>query len=119
MTMVDDLKAITTAARYGDALHFIRSLPRKFNSVSGELHHPEAVQLSGGQWQRVALLRAFMRLSSADLMLLDEPAIHLDYSLGLFAWAICLRASGRRRPEPLFALASGSCRRPAFFLFQR
>ena len=78
MTMVDDLKAITTAARYGDALHFIRSLPRKFNSVSGELHHPEAVQLSGGQWQRVALSRAFMRLSSADLMLLDEPSASLD-----------------------------------------
>jgi ATP-binding cassette, subfamily B, bacterial len=34
--------------------------------------------LSGGQWQRLALSRAFMRLSSADLLLLDEPSASLD-----------------------------------------
>lgn len=34
--------------------------------------------ISGGQWQRLALSRAFMRLTSADLLLLDEPSASLD-----------------------------------------
>jgi ATP-binding cassette, subfamily B, bacterial len=36
------------------------------------------VDLSGGQWQRLALSRAFMRASSADLLVLDEPSSSLD-----------------------------------------
>jgi ABC-type multidrug transport system fused ATPase/permease subunit len=36
------------------------------------------VDLSGGQWQRLALSRAFMRASSADLLVLDEPSSALD-----------------------------------------
>jgi ATP-binding cassette subfamily B protein len=36
------------------------------------------VDLSGGQWQRIALSRAFMRASSADLLILDEPSSSLD-----------------------------------------
>jgi ABC-type multidrug transport system fused ATPase/permease subunit len=36
------------------------------------------VDLSGGQWQRLALSRAFMRASSADLLMLDEPSSSLD-----------------------------------------
>jgi ABC-type Mn2+/Zn2+ transport system ATPase subunit len=34
--------------------------------------------LSGGQWQRIALARAFMRLQDADLLILDEPSSALD-----------------------------------------
>jgi ABC-type multidrug transport system fused ATPase/permease subunit len=37
-----------------------------------------SVDLSGGQWQRLALSRAFMRASSADLLILDEPSSSLD-----------------------------------------
>jgi ABC-type multidrug transport system fused ATPase/permease subunit len=36
------------------------------------------VDLSGGQWQRLALSRSFMRASSADLLILDEPSSSLD-----------------------------------------
>jgi ABC-type Mn2+/Zn2+ transport system ATPase subunit len=34
--------------------------------------------LSGGQWQRIALARAFMRMEEADLLILDEPSSALD-----------------------------------------
>lgn len=34
--------------------------------------------LSGGQWQRIALGRAFMKMKEADLLLLDEPSSALD-----------------------------------------
>lgn len=34
--------------------------------------------LSGGQWQRIALARAFMRMRDADLLILDEPSSALD-----------------------------------------
>ena len=37
-----------------------------------------STDLSGGQWQRIALSRAFMRSSSADLLVLDEPSSNLD-----------------------------------------
>ncbi|WP_026736349.1 ABC transporter ATP-binding protein [Fischerella sp. PCC 9605] len=36
------------------------------------------VDLSGGQWQRLAIARALMRLSDAELILLDEPTANLD-----------------------------------------
>lgn len=36
------------------------------------------VELSGGQWQRLALSRTFMRASSADILILDEPSSSLD-----------------------------------------
>jgi ABC-type multidrug transport system fused ATPase/permease subunit len=51
--------------------------------VNRRLHRVESeenasVDLSGGQWQRLALSRAFMRASSADLLVLDEPSSSLD-----------------------------------------
>lgn len=36
------------------------------------------IDLSGGQWQRLALSRSFMRASTADLLVLDEPSSSLD-----------------------------------------
>ena len=37
----------------------------------------DGVELSGGQWQKFALARAFMR-ESADILVLDEPTAALD-----------------------------------------
>jgi len=34
--------------------------------------------ISGGQWQRIALARAFMKIKDADLLILDEPSSALD-----------------------------------------
>jgi hypothetical protein len=38
----------------------------------------ESRSLSGGQWQRIALARAFMKIKEADLLILDEPSSALD-----------------------------------------
>jgi len=38
----------------------------------------EARAISGGQWQRIALARAFMKIKEADLLILDEPSSALD-----------------------------------------
>ncbi|KAG9042468.1 hypothetical protein FS837_010826 [Tulasnella sp. UAMH 9824] len=38
----------------------------------------DAKSLSGGQWQRIALARAFMRSDEADLVVFDEPSASLD-----------------------------------------
>jgi len=54
---------------------FIQSLPQGYATLIGE----RGVRLSGGQSQQVALARAFLK--NAPVLLLDEPASHLDLDL--------------------------------------
>lgn len=60
------------AARQAGADDFIRALPDGYATVIGE----RGARLSGGQAQRIALARAFLR--DAPLLILDEPTAHLD-----------------------------------------
>ena len=99
---------IERAARDADASSFIEKLPQqyrtklrdeRFGAPSSKTRltvpmdpmmrgfrraYPEdepedpSVDLSGGQWQRLALSRAFMRVPTADLLILDEPSSSLD-----------------------------------------
>lgn len=52
--------------------------PLKPLSGSELVVHDDGHALSGGEWQRVALSRAFMRTDKADLVVFDEPSASLD-----------------------------------------
>jgi ATP-binding cassette subfamily B protein len=52
-----------------------KNLPKKYDQILGK-RFEGGVDLSGGQWQKVALGRAYMR--EAQLLILDEPTAALD-----------------------------------------
>jgi len=71
----DDAR-IAQAIERGGASDVIASLPEGISTQLGRWFD-NGVDLSGGQWQRIALSRAMMR-SDADIVVLDEPTAALD-----------------------------------------
>jgi len=72
---VEELPAIQEAAQKSLADTVVDTLPEKYEQVLGK-RFAKGVDLSGGQWQKVALARAYMR--DAQLLILDEPTAALD-----------------------------------------
>ena len=66
------------AAEQGRAAAMIESLPDGFRTQLGKWFK-NGRELSGGQWQKIALSRAFMR-RDADILVLDEPTAAMDAS---------------------------------------
>ncbi|NMG21746.1 ABC transporter ATP-binding protein [Brasilonema bromeliae] len=73
---VEDKNRWMSAAEKGMALPFIEHLPEKFQTQLGKWFR-DGQELSGGQWQKIALARAFMR-THADILVLDEPTSAMD-----------------------------------------
>ena len=55
---------------------FVESLPSGYHTQLGKWFK-DGRELSGGQWQKIALARAFMR-NEADILVLDEPTAAID-----------------------------------------
>ncbi len=73
---LEDETAWEVAAEKGMAQPFIERLPDGFTTQLGRWFK-SGQELSGGQWQKIALSRAFMR-NSADILVLDEPTSAID-----------------------------------------
>ncbi len=70
----EDERRIRTAVSAAGAASLIDRLPRGYETMLGEAFGEH--NLSGGQWQRMALARAFLR--ECPILLLDEPTAQLD-----------------------------------------
>lgn len=73
---------IEAAARRAGVHDIITNLPAGYATMLSRIFPPDehagqAAELSGGQWQRIALARAFLR-ADADVLILDEPSSGLD-----------------------------------------
>jgi ATP-binding cassette subfamily B protein len=77
--MIDDREneaKITNAARLSLADSVVAKFPQGYQQLLGKRFSQKGVELSGGEWQKVALARAYMR--EAQLIILDEPTAALD-----------------------------------------
>jgi ATP-binding cassette subfamily B protein len=72
---IDDRSGIEAAAGKSGADAVIAKLPGSYETMLGKWFD-QGQQLSGGEWQKIALARAFMR--NAQLLILDEPTSSLD-----------------------------------------
>src|SRR4051794_9615829 len=72
---LDDRKRVERAIEDGGARGVIEQLPQKIDTMLGGWFE-EGQELSGGQWQKIALARAFMR--DSEVLVLDEPTAALD-----------------------------------------
>jgi len=72
---MDDFNRIVNASEMSLANTVIEKLPEKYQQMVGK-RFSSGVDLSGGEWQKLALGRAYMR--NAQVIILDEPTAALD-----------------------------------------
>jgi ATP-binding cassette subfamily B protein len=113
----DDRPRIVAAAERSLADEVIRKLPEGYDQILGK-RFKKGVDLSGGEWQKVAIARAYMR--DAPVLILDEPTASLDarsefgvfqrfkeLSEGKTAVLISHRFSSVRMADRILVLAEG------------
>ncbi|MFK7864568.1 MAG: ABC transporter ATP-binding protein [Pseudohongiellaceae bacterium] len=73
---IENDEQVVDAAKQGMADVFVKDLPQAYDTQLGTWFK-DGKELSGGQWQKIALSRAFMR-NKADVLILDEPTAAID-----------------------------------------
>ena len=113
----DDRDRITLAAERSMAAEVIGKLPGAYDQMIGKRFR-NGVELSGGEWQKLAIARAYMR--GAQVLILDEPTAALDaraeyevfqrfkeLSAGRTAILISHRFSSVRMADRILVLSGG------------
>ena len=90
---MDDQTAIERAGEKSGAVEMVNTLPEGYQTMLGRLF-PGGRQLSGGQWQRLALGRLYFRTASVQIF--DEPTASLD-AIAEAAMIDRLREHGKER----------------------
>jgi ATP-binding cassette subfamily B protein len=75
VTELTDLEPVRSAAGRGGAAEFIEELPEQYENMLGRWF-AGGQNLSGGQWQRLALARLYYR--DGSVLIFDEPTAALD-----------------------------------------
>ncbi len=114
----EDRARIVAAAKRSLADEVIARLPKGYDQVIGKRFRT-GIDLSGGEWQKIAIARAYMR--DAQVLVLDEPTAALDaraefevfqrfkeLSRGKTAVLISHRFSSVRMADRIVVLADGS-----------
>jgi len=119
--LASDLDRLRSAAEKAGALELIEALPAGWDTILSP-EYKGGVDLSGGQWQRIALARALFAVEAgARLLILDEPTAALDVraeaelydrfleiTRGLTTILISHRFSTVRRADRIVVLADGA-----------
>ena len=71
-----DANALKDAAKQSNSADFIEKLPQGYDTPLMRIFEPNGIELSIGQWQKLAVARAFY--SQSDILILDEPTASLD-----------------------------------------
>lgn len=71
-----DADLMRFAARQSAATDFIEKLPNGYQTPLMRIFEPNGIELSIGQWQKLAIARAFY--ADSDIVILDEPTASLD-----------------------------------------
>ncbi|MGH2461385.1 MAG: ABC transporter ATP-binding protein, partial [Chloroflexota bacterium] len=118
--LADDRDRLRAAAEKAGALDLIESLPAGWETILSR-QYTGGVDLSGGQWQRIALARALFAVEGgARVLILDEPTASLDVRAeaalydrflaiteGLTTIIVSHRFSTVRRADRICVLADG------------
>lgn len=109
------MDAIVAAAKAANAHDFIMRLPKQYDTVLGET----GTQVSGGERQRIAVARAFLK--DAPILILDEPTSSIDSKteagildaldrlmVGRTTFMIAHRLSTLRNPDLILVLKDGT-----------
>ncbi len=116
----DDIDRLREASRRAGVLELIEPLPHGWETILSR-QYSGGVDLSGGEWQRIALARAFFAVEAgARVLILDEPTTNLDVraegeiydrflelTAGLTTILISHRFSTVRRAERIVVLDGG------------
>lgn len=71
----DEIEHVYNSLKNTGLSDFVEKLPRRLKTNLGKLEQ-DGIDLSGGEWQKVALARAIMQKSS--VLILDEPTASMD-----------------------------------------